>query len=325
VVIYHHNDADGQCAAAVVLYALELDVLAGDDDVTCRELDYKDADAVDFQKQVRRDEHVVIVDFSFKPPKFAELMERTRYVTWCDHHRTAANYDYARDEGNPYGQRIKGLRDFTDKGLCGAEVTWCHFMERMCVIPTAVVLLGDYDAWRMRDPEHCLPFYEGLKLVDTDPEGTLWPVLFTESSDGRLGDLAEGIIKKGSTAILYRDRYCGKMRTNFGAITKWEGLTCYVCNIGLFGSKGFGELMDLFDVCISYVHDAKTGRWNVSLYSLKRDVGQLAKKHGGGGHAGAAGFTCEAARLPWLVGELNQEAKAERCITRDSEVKGGTL
>jgi oligoribonuclease NrnB/cAMP/cGMP phosphodiesterase (DHH superfamily) len=304
VLIYHHNDDDGRCAAAVIWFGLSAGFIVADkmQRAVFRELDYKDADAVDFQKEVAPDEHVIIVDFSFKPHKFKELMDRTRNVTWCDHHRTAANYEYARDEGNPYGARIAGLRDFTNNGLCGAEVTWCHFMPRMMTIPPAVVLLGDYDAWRMRDPDMCLPFYEGLKLVDTDPKGTLWPVLFTEGTGDRLGECALGIIAKGHTAIQYRDRYCGKMRSSFGNLVAWEGMNCYACNIYGFGSKGFGELMDLFDVCISYVHDAKTGKWNVSLYSAKKDVGLIAKQHGGGGHAGAAGFTCE--RLPWVPGTV---------------------
>jgi oligoribonuclease NrnB/cAMP/cGMP phosphodiesterase (DHH superfamily) len=301
VVIYHHNDADGQAAAAVVLYALELDLLADGDGVTLHELDYKDGDAVNFALDVAEDEHVVIVDVSFKPPKFKELMQRTKYVTWCDHHRTTENYDYAREDvPHVYGQRIDGLRDFATHGRCGAELAWEYFMQGIRV-PPALALLGDYDAWRMMDPLMCLPFYEGLKLQDTNPEGTLWRVLMTESPDGeRLGERAKGIIEHGHTAIKYRDAYCEKMRSNFGNMVKWEGLNCYACNIFMFGSKGFGELMDLFDVCISYVRNDKTGQWNVSLYSQKKDVGVIAKEYGGGGHAGAAGFTCD--RLPWVPG-----------------------
>jgi nanoRNase/pAp phosphatase (c-di-AMP/oligoRNAs hydrolase) len=38
----------------------------------------------------------------------------------------------------------------------------------------------------------------------------------------------------------------------------------------------------------------RRGQWTVSLYSVKQDVdvSEVAVKHGGGGHKGAAGFQC---------------------------------
>jgi nanoRNase/pAp phosphatase (c-di-AMP/oligoRNAs hydrolase) len=51
----------------------------------------------------------------------------------------------------------------------------------------------------------------------------------------------------------------------------------------------------MYPVCIAYVHDGE--KFTVSLYSTTVDVSKIAKKFGGGGHKGAAGFTCD--KLPF--------------------------
>jgi len=44
----------------------------------------------------------------------------------------------------------------------------------------------------------------------------------------------------------------------------------------------------------------RMGQWTVTLYSRDGiNVGEIAKKYGGGGHANAAGFQCE--KLPFAI------------------------
>jgi oligoribonuclease NrnB/cAMP/cGMP phosphodiesterase (DHH superfamily) len=197
-------------------------------------------------------------------------------VIWCDHHRTA----------EAYGYDVAGLRDFSEKGLCGAELAWtCFFPGKP--IPYWLTLLGDYNSWRMRWPEECLPFYEGLKLWNQSPlgEGNVWDCLFQESH------VWQKIIEEGKTAAKYRNMYCSELRNAFGFVTEIGGQKAYALNAYRFGSQAFGSMMKEYPVCIAFIYDGK--QFTVSLYSETVDVSEIAKQFGGGGHKGAAGFVCD--------------------------------
>jgi hypothetical protein len=75
---------------------------------------------------------------------------------------------------------------------------------------------------------------------------------------------------------------------------------CICLNTPLFSSASFDSVWDpeKHDVMVPFARMAN-GKWKVSLYSTKPtiDCGAIAKAFGGGGHHGAAGFTCD--RLPW--------------------------
>lgn len=91
--------------------------------------------------------------------------------------------------------------------------------------------------------------------------------------------------------------YCEKICQEFGYEIEWEGHRAFATNFYQFGSKGFGDRMSEFAFCAAYIHDGE--RFTVSLYSIKDvDVSVICKKHGGGGHKGAAGFVCE--NLPFV-------------------------
>ena len=77
---------------------------------------------------------------------------------------------------------------------------------------------------------------------------------------------------------------------SFGYTISWEGYDCYVMNVSMMGSKGFGEMFSLYPICIGYIFDGT--QYTVSLYSEQNniDVSKICQKYGGGGHKGAAGF-----------------------------------
>lgn len=277
MIIYHHNDLDGRCAAAIALrWAKKDEATKGTVPVTCIELDYKDKP--DFSV-VEKDEIVNIVDFSFKPEVMKELLAITENVFWIDHHVTAKDYPY---------QDLPGLRDFTDKGRSGCELAWKFFFHYH-LISRAAELIGDYDKWALKFQPECFQFYEGLKMEVTNPECAIWQHLLFPK-DGI--DLCSKIIEQGKSAIRYRDNYCDKICNDFGYEIELDGHKGFATNFYQFGSKGFGGRMDEYDFCAAYIHDGK--RFTVSLYSTRGvDVSVICKKYGGGGHRGAAGFQCE--------------------------------
>ncbi len=275
--IYHHNDLDGRCAAAIVLRYANLEPIEFQKIETI-EIDYKDE--IDLSR-VKSNEEIVIVDFSFKPETMNALLIITQNVIWLDHHKTAFEYKYDLPDG-----KFVELNGIRNAKFSGCELAWSHFCYGKPV-PEAVTLLGDYDKWALVYQPVCFEFYEGLKMEGTIPQSKLWDRLFNDSDPQTLSR----IVEQGKSAIRYRDNYCEKIRHDFGYETELDGHKGYATNFYQFGSKGFGEKMQEYDFCVAYIFD---GRWfTVSLYSEKIDVSEICKKHGGGGHSGAAGFTCE--------------------------------
>jgi oligoribonuclease NrnB/cAMP/cGMP phosphodiesterase (DHH superfamily) len=281
MICYHHNDLDGKCAAAIVLKKFP--------ECRLREIDYKDDP--DFHVEVVQDEEVVIVDFSFKPEKMQELFRITvpAFVVWIDHHKTAKDYCYLPDGCMT---ELRGRRDFSEPGKSGCELTWEYFFPKE-EMPEAVRLLGDYDTWRFDTEEKTKLFQMGMRLrgLDLNMPASYRCLLETKDQQRYIDE----ILIDGGTAIRYRDQFCSNYRNSFGYETRFEGYNCYAMNLATVGSLGFSTAMDTFDICISYVH-TDTG-WTVSLYSQTVDVSEIAKKYGGGGHSGAAGFICK--ELPW--------------------------
>ncbi len=270
---YHHNDADGRCAGAIVHEARpEAEMI---------EIKYKDSVDVG---AIRKDEYIFIVDFSFKPGIMEEVLKKTKNVVWIDHHKTAMEYDY--------GTELDGIR--TSK-YSGCELTWQYFHEFNKKIPEAILLIGDYDTWTFRYGEKSDLFHIGIQLYDHSPLSDVW--------DGLLIDdlLTDKIINDGRICQKFRDNLCKDYRKSFGFETILNGYKCFAMGIYKFGSKGFGELINKYDICINFEFDGK--QWTIGLYSTKIDVGKLAKEHyGGGGHTGAAGFVCK--ELPFK--QINQ-------------------
>lgn len=278
MIVFHHCDADGRCAAAIVkrwffTMPRPSQERAG---IHMVEMDYKNRVPIE---KIQPNDTVVIVDFSFKPDDMAAIQAKTEMgVIWCDHHNTAKAYRY----------NVPGERDFNEKGLCGAELTYKFFFPRDAK-PYWLNLLGDYDSWRMQHENECLPFYEGLKLWDQSPKKGVWDLLFDEET------LWQKIVEEGKIAVKYRTNYCDDICNAFGYETTIGGQKAYAANIYRFGSQGFGERVDKYPICIAYIYDGK--EYTVSLYSETVDVSLIAKQYGGGGHKGAAGFVCD--KLPF--------------------------
>jgi uncharacterized protein len=270
--VYHHNDLDGRCAAAIVLKAPSM----ANREIKLIEVDYKDIISVN---DIEPNEMIVIVDFSFKPEIMNEVCKKTSSIVWIDHHKTAFEHKY---DCPP----INGIRS---EYFAGCELAWMFYFGKK-PMPLAVTLLGDYDKWALKFKPQCFEFYEGMKMFVDNPRSGLWDDLFRDDLK------VPKIIEVGKIAIQYRDNYCANIRKGFGYEVDWLGHKAYATNLYQFGSMGFGEKFSQYDFCIAYIHDGK--RFTVSLYSEMVDVSKICQIFGGGGHHGAAGFVCE--RLPWI-------------------------
>lgn len=260
MLIFHHNDLDGRCAAAIMGRADRDEFI---------EVDYKDEIPI----EKCRGREVAVLDFSFHPQTMARVIKVATCVVWCDHHATAKDYPY---------QHLPGVRDFEEKGRSGCECTW-NYVHPSTPYPRAVQLIGDYDSWRLEHQPQCFELTEGLKLHDTHPKSNLWRELFR-------GERTAAIRRQGKAAIAYRDSYCADMARRYGYETQLGGHNAFAMNVYRFGSKAFGAKFNKYPICIAYICDGRN--YTVSLYSETVDVSEIAKFFGGGGHKGAAGFVC---------------------------------
>lgn len=138
--IIHHNDLDGDAAAAVVQLYLTARIPAKFHRVT-----YGDSIPGEIDFKV---DYVWIVDFSYEPWEvmeslFGRLGDR---LTWIDHHDSSLKME--RD--SRVVRQIPGLRatqNSTGKLVCGAELTWTYLFPETPQ-PTILDWVGDWDTWR---------------------------------------------------------------------------------------------------------------------------------------------------------------------------------
>lgn len=270
-VCLHHNDADGRCAGAIVYRKALQDE---------REFKFYEMDYAKPLPEIPDGAEVWMVDFSLKPDVVKGLQDRGCTIVWIDHHATAKDFSY----GN-----VDGLRDFKEKNSAGCELTWryCFPDEYM---PMIVTMVGDFDKWAMKYEPYCKNVVLALDAENTDPVTGIWHDAFKDQA------VVDKLNEKGKTLEQFRTNLCKEQCTKYGYETKFGGHAAFALNFAPWGSLKFGEFMDKYPVLIGYAFDGD--KYTVSLYSKDVDVSKIAKANGGGGHKGAAGFTCD--KLPFV-------------------------
>ena len=266
------------------------------------EIDYKTTFPLE---SIYPGERIYIVDFSIEPAMMEKLLSVTQNVTWIDHHKTAIEkYD-----GFPFV--IRGVRY---DGYSGAMLTYCYlhcmtqrgegdikpFNPSMIEdAPEMTKLIDDWDCWKFNYGNKTRYFQIGSTSLDLSPESKEWI---------RLMSSLDGVIHNGKIIMDYRDQWAKDYINGLGYIVKFDGYTCFAVNLGRCNSEYFKSLNGQYDIYMPYVSDGK--KYTVSLYSTLVDVSIIAKKYGGGGHKGAAGFVCS--MLPFSCKDEIKTIKQEK-------------
>jgi len=276
---YHSSDSDGHCSGAIVKFHYP--------ECEMWPIDYGDTFPMN---KIKDGETVYMVDFALQP--FDQMIELTKKckLIWIDHHKTAL------EEAEKRGFVVRGLRRI---GIGACSLVW-EFINPHLPIPKPVKLLAEYDVWDHSDPD-TLPFQYGMRMRETDPateEGMkLWEKLF--ESYGRV--VFNVILRQGKIILEYQKQIDAKYCSRYAYPVTFEGYKALVLNRGIANSMTFENAPGAKDADI-FITYAFTGRsWIVSLYANKPediDVSEMAKKYGGGGHKGAAGFTCSDRQFP---------------------------
>ena len=125
-----------------------------------------------------------------------------------------------------------------------------------------------------------------------------WEEILEQSNEESEPFIAE--MKKIGRAIsnYLSDNMAGYIK-GLSYVGEFEGLRAIMCNRRAGGSRLFDAVWDekRHDIMIAWIFSGE--KYFVSLYTTKADidVSEIAAKYGGGGHKGAAGFTCN--QLPW--------------------------
>lgn len=284
LVIYHGVDLDGYACAAIINF-----YLGGHESLKFHPINH--GEPFPYYK-IDKGEKVFILDFPPPAPGegWEDLLAITEDIIWIDHHESALK-KFEEIE-------IEGSRSLTTPAAC--ELVWDYFFD--VKTPESIKMIGDHDSWQ-HQIHHSDAFCLGMLAKDwiEDPRSEGWKSLLSNALKGN----EEGIkttISKGHTI----QQYCKKSHAAYvKAVSyemQWLGYRCLVANRGLTGSYLFDSLWDKdkHDLMIAYVYEGD--HYIVSIYTTKTDqvkANDIAIAHGGGGHPGAAGFTCK--ELPWTI------------------------
>ena len=278
LVIYHKNCNDGIAAYAVVR-KYYLDKFAKEiEGIACA---YGDP-VPDYTER-----SVLVVDFSFPMETIVAMQTNCKSFFLLDHHVSAE-----RELGGTKGCCF-------DMSRSGAMLAWDFFFTGLPP-PKIVKYVQDKDLWRWKLP-HSREFNVSMELLPFDP--SLWVSLL--ENDDRVDKMVEeGIVLSG-----YKTSIAEKIASEL-ELFHWEPFTREehqamltglpdppVYYVGIVNSGTFvnevGEMVcksHRCDIALMYTYSSKKRSLRFAMRSNSVDVSVIAKKLGGGGHAGAAGF-----------------------------------
>ena len=280
MVVFYHADNDGKVCAAIIneIYP----------DAWCY--------PVNHNKDVRWElinptvKTILIVDFSFPIDTMFSLMRNYR-VIWIDHHPVI--YEYAQQ-----GFQCEGKQECSP-GRSAAMLVWEYFHPNIPA-PWVVRYISDYDTWKFDYGDDTRAFDAAIGQLDLSPIDkyrNTWNKLFRDK------EFVHKLLITGKR-ILNFIKARNEVIVHDGAFeTSIDGTAALACNVKDTNSSLFDSLHrdDIpIRILFRYFHNIRKVR--VSVYSKdeeKHPANEIAKKYGGNGHCGAAGFVCDIANLPF--------------------------
>ena len=262
-VIYHGHCYDGFTAAWAAYRALGKDA------------EYIPAKYGDAPPPLPETARVVIADFSYPRAVLEDLRQRVASLTILDHHKTAQ----ADLDGFP-----GATFDMDHSGAC---LAWRYFHPKTHD-PLFVQYIEDRDLWRFKLP-HSREISAYIQSFDYSFLN--WDRFHDEISNS-IDGFCRGPVTEGSAILRAKEQMVKQMAYNV-TFQDWDGLRVPVANAACYFSEVGEQLcIDHPDAKFSaYYFDRRDGKRQWGLRSRGGfDVSAVAKKRGGGGHPGAAGF-----------------------------------
>ena len=311
VVVHHGKCADGECAAWVVLLYHERNNLPTPVTVPCAANKASSLDLSTFE-----DKSVIFVDICPDLKTLMDLATVATRVKIIDHHKT--NYEAL--ENLPEMSKVKCVFDMN---YSGCHLAWKEFNPDLAM-PWFVSVIGMRDIWDFSQAntrelylgmqEEGLINYQGFNAMLADKDG----VLNTKALD------------TGRKTIEFQKR---NLRTFTEMRTEWQykdGARVWLVNCpdkALISDLGNDLLQVNFDdggspdFAVIWNYDIANDNFSLSMRSLdsRRDVSEICKKYGGGGHRNSAGCVCNDIR-DLFVGKAGKVSKVDKVETESHEL-----
>lgn len=285
ICFYHSADLDGLCSAHIVAMKYPHYQMYG--------INYSDPFPWDL---ITAETDVYMVDFSLQPfSDMEKLAGMAKSLTWIDHHKTAIENLYAdpKERVTYLDKFDNGLTAYLRIGIGACELCW-EYLHPDEPVPYGIHLLASYDVWDHSDP-NTLPFQYYARIHAQLPPGDVGLDFLTED----IAQYDRSVI--GESIMLYEAQLNAKIAKSYTYETELDGLRILAWNRHPSNSLNFKAVWDpeKHDVMCAYGYCRD--KWVVSLYTDKPevDVSSIAKRYGGGGHKGAAGFHTDE-RPYWL-------------------------
>lgn len=319
--VFHHNDDDGRCAAAIVKRELVnvFEPLTDDDFI-----EYSYTGELDVP-EFKQNETVYIVDLSLDETIFNKVikpaLDVNAKITHIDHHKTT--FEYLESLTDDQKTIIDKVTTFYVNGLSGTMLTWVYSLMndterrdptnvnfdftdgnthvgfdvgtdkmREYHIPDVIRYIDDNDVWR-HEIENTKYFSIGFQSVsdeDKAPVSSIWDDLIYSSNQRE----ASRFVNEGKIIWAYQEvQYKNNLKNSF--VTYIFGEKCLCLNTCQGNSRIFCEKFDEYPMVCKFGYDGSIGKWRYTFYSSDKidnavDVSVIAKRYGGGGHRGAAAF-----------------------------------
>lgn len=273
---YHKSDLDGHCSGAIVKYRYPECEMIG--------VDYNDT-LESLNVTIPEREEIYVVDFRFSMEDMNTINHKA-ILHWIDHHKTSIE-EAEKENFIPTGGKYLKI----GKGAC--ELTWQYLFGSQSSIPTGVKLLSLHDVWDHSTDSRTEAFQYGMRQCkNTLPENQeLWVKVFDPWENYFLTKTVE----VGQIILEYRKNSNEIYAKGMSFETKFEGYRAIVMNKPYDNSSCLESVYDPEKHDIQILFGVKPGEYKYTLFCDKPDidVSAIAKKYGGGGHRGAAGFYSE--------------------------------
>ena len=228
-----------------------------------------------------KNKEIYLIDVSYKPDSLKKLMAANKRVTGIDHHISGR-------ESTMMTQNYSFNNNHS-----GAVLAWKYFHHKKPV-PKILSHIEDTDLWKFKI-KNTKEIFAYLDLFDFS--FPLWDKLAVEIENVKT---KKKFVEIGNIIFKYENKLVQRMVSQNAELVIFEGYKTLAVNSPNFSSQIGAALAKILPP-IAIIWSERKGKIIVSLRSDGSvDVSALAKKHGGGGHKAASGFSQNInKKLPW--------------------------
>lgn len=251
-------------------------------------------------------EQIYILDFSYKLPDLRRLVYEARFkvptsrIVLMDHHKTAFEEYLPHMKVEPDSHWSGILEDIgiiLDNSKSGALLAWDYFFQGQ-EAPWLVRYVSDHDLWKVEyvDTKVIIKYIAAQRR-----HFGAWSYVAQALEDSVVRD---SVIREGKKLLAEHNRVC-KANASKAYPVEIDGISGLATECEWEHISDTGHILastcNTFGLLIDW-SNAIDGKITLSLRgSDSCDVSAIAKKYGGGGHKGAAGFTIPIIQLSTII------------------------